>query len=260
MLKLTITLPNNAQVNLESDDEAIIDRILGMVMAEVTRSLPLNAPAAAGGSTPPPASGTGASAGLALNQDGNAPGSVSVGGEAPAPDFEGNGIDPHRLSALPRPSYLAAEPAGPATADLFPEANLEDQHRGDANFDGNKNGAGKTTAMRSEPSITGPAARSGIYSAMEQDYIDFCRSVNPLGDMRRVVVAAEGASRFLGMTGVDAEGLGRLFDLAGWPRASNFIHTLRNAARSKFRWLERVPGRAGHYSVTDVGRSVALGR
>jgi hypothetical protein len=99
-----------------------------------------------------------------------------------------------------------------------------------------------------------------VSSLSEQAFIDFCRAANPLGDMRRVVVAAEGASRYLGIEGVDADELGRLFDLAAWPRAHNFVQTLRNAARSKFGWLERVPGRAGYYSVTDLGRATALGR
>ena len=65
----------------------------------------------------------------------------------------------------------------------------------------------------------------------ERAFVDFCHSVNPLGDMRRVVVAAEGAARYLGLASVDAEELGRLFDLAGWPRAHNFTQTLRNRAR-----------------------------
>jgi hypothetical protein len=99
-----------------------------------------------------------------------------------------------------------------------------------------------------------------VPAVSEQAFMDFCRAANPLGDMRRVVVAAEGASRYLAMDGVDAEALGRLFDLAGWPRAHNFVQTLRNAARSKFGWLERVPGKAGHYTVTDLGRSTALRR
>ena len=37
MLKLSITLPNNAQINLESEDAAVIDKILGMVLADITR-------------------------------------------------------------------------------------------------------------------------------------------------------------------------------------------------------------------------------
>ena len=73
--------------------------------------------------------------------------------------------------------------------------------------------------------------------------------------MRRVVVAAEGASRHLQQFSVDTERLERLFRLAGWPAAHSFIQTLRNAARTKFRWMERVPGRSGHYTVTDVGRA-----
>lgn len=91
-------------------------------------------------------------------------------------------------------------------------------------------------------------------------FAEFCRSASPMGDMRRVVVAAEGASRILGMTSVDAEDLARLFDMAGWRSAHNFTQTLRNAARDRFRWLERVPGRAGRYSVTDIGRSATLGQ
>ena len=77
--------------------------------------------------------------------------------------------------------------------------------------------------------------------------------------MRRVVVAIEGARRFLNLEGVDAQELGRLFDLASWRRPPNFVQTLRNAARSKFRWLERIPGRSGHYTVTELGRSTVVG-
>ena len=95
--------------------------------------------------------------------------------------------------------------------------------------------------------------------AAKEDFTAFCQSVNPMGDMRRVVVAAEGASRFFKADGVNAEELGELFDLAGWRRANSFTQTLRNAARSKFGWLERVPGRAGCYAPTDLGRSVTLG-
>ncbi|MEK7806449.1 MAG: hypothetical protein AAB528_01845 [Chloroflexota bacterium] len=94
----------------------------------------------------------------------------------------------------------------------------------------------------------------------ERVFVEFCRSANPLGDMRRVVVAAEGARRSLGMDSVDTADLERLFDLAGWRRPHSFVQTLRNAARGKFRWLERVPGRAGRYAATDLGRSVTLGR
>ena len=91
-------------------------------------------------------------------------------------------------------------------------------------------------------------------SEEELDFAEFCQATNPVGDMRRVVVAAEGARRFLGQPTVDAEGLEVLFLLAGWPPAHNFTQTIRNSARTKFRWLERVPGQAGHYTVSDIGR------
>lgn len=76
--------------------------------------------------------------------------------------------------------------------------------------------------------------------------------------MRKVVVAAEGAKRFLEMPSVDAPDLAGLFDLAGWRIPHNFIQTLRNAARDKYRWLERVPGRSGRYSATELGRTVTM--
>ena len=83
----------------------------------------------------------------------------------------------------------------------------------------------------------------------------FCLKANPLGDMRRVVVAAEGATRHFGVDGVNAAELAWLFDAAGWRRPSNFTQTLRNAARSKFGWLERIPGRSGRYAATPLGIS-----
>ena len=79
-----------------------------------------------------------------------------------------------------------------------------------------------------------------------------------MGDMRKVVVAAEAAQRFLGMDSVDVTDLAGLFDLAGWRQAHNFIQTLRNAARDNYRWLERLPGRTGRYSVSHLGRSIIL--
>ncbi len=80
-----------------------------------------------------------------------------------------------------------------------------------------------------------------------------------MGDLRKVVVATEAAKRYLGMDSVDTTELAKLFDLAGWRPPHDFTQTVRNAAREKFRWLERVPGRAGRYSATDLGRSLILG-
>jgi len=89
-------------------------------------------------------------------------------------------------------------------------------------------------------------------------FTDFCQNASPMGDMRRVVVAAEGASRHFGIDGVNAEELGWLFDVAGWRKPGNFTQTLRNAARSKFGWLERIPGRSGRYAATTLGLTKTL--
>ena len=78
--------------------------------------------------------------------------------------------------------------------------------------------------------------------------------------MRRVVVAAEGARAFLELDAVSEDELVYLFDLAGWRRPNDFLQTLRNSARSTFRWLERTPGRPGYYSVTSVGKAAVIHR
>ncbi|MBO55553.1 MAG: hypothetical protein CL886_07815 [Dehalococcoidia bacterium] len=99
---------------------------------------------------------------------------------------------------------------------------------------------------------------NGHGSSEEHELIKFCRSSNPMGDMRKVVLVSEAASRYLNEQMVDCDRLGYLFDLVGWQRPHSFIQTLRNAARSKFRWMERVPGRSGQYMVTDTGRDILL--
>ncbi len=99
---------------------------------------------------------------------------------------------------------------------------------------------------------------NGELSGEQLHFREFCRDANPTGDMRRAVVAAEGAQRLLGVPSVDAPTLEALFALAGWPRPHSLVQTMRNAARVKFGWLERVPGRMGFYTVTDTGRETAL--
>jgi hypothetical protein len=59
---------------------------------------------------------------------------------------------------------------------------------------------------------------------------------------------------------VDADGLGCLFDMTGWRKPRDFTQTLRNASRSKYRWLERIPGRSGRYAATPLGISKTLNR
>ena len=105
------------------------------------------------------------------------------------------------------------------------------------------------------PSAEAPGERTNA----EEAFTRFAASISPVGDMRRVVVAAEGARKFLGMESVSDGELVGLFDLAGWHRPGDFLQTLRNAARSKFRWLERVPGSPGYYSVSRLGRDAVVG-
>lgn len=243
MLKISITLPNNAQINLETADAAVIDKILDVVLLDITRNL-TNGAVVAVNSNPPPA------ASVLENPPTPA--------ENPTPDSLPAAIIPTadwEMSPIPWPAADPADSADPET-DFDPE---DDEDWPDYADDVVDDIASETVAP-SLPSTNGIAIpRPGLYAPSEQAFIDFCREANPLGDMRRVVVAAEGASRYLGMSGVDAQGLGHLFNLAGWPQAHNFTQTLRNSARSKFRWLERVPGRAGYYAVTDLGRKTALG-
>jgi hypothetical protein len=141
----------------------------------------------------------------------------------------------------------------------------------DGKHEGNNVAASATQplAVGHPPSVAPPSLEPGgelaagplqaDSSQAETAFSQFCREASPLGDMRRVVTAAEGARRFLGMADVDEDALGRLFDLAGWRRPHSFTQTLRNTGRSTYRWLERVPGRAGRYTVTPAGRA-ALGK
>ena len=127
--------------------------------------------------------------------------------------------------------------------------------------------APETTIARetTQPSI-GASNRKGTTTVPPEflsergatNFTAFCRDAKPLGDMRRVVVAAEGASRHFGVEGITADDLAWLFDLAEWRRPGNFTQTLRTAARSKFAWLDRIPGRPGRYAPTALGRSKTL--
>ena len=83
----------------------------------------------------------------------------------------------------------------------------------------------------------------------QSHFVAFCQKANPMGDMRRVVVATEGANRHFGVDGVSASDLSWL---------SDFVQPQRNASRTKFGWLERAPGRSGRYSATPLGLSKVL--
>ncbi len=115
--------------------------------------------------------------------------------------------------------------------------------------------APSTNGNQSKPVLPEePSSNGNGHLASSPEFLEFCQLMAPSGDMRRVVVAAEGAKRFLGMDKVSAQELGPLFDFLQWPRPKDFVQTLRNAGRSAFQWLERSPGNSGYYSVTDQGR------
>ena len=86
-----------------------------------------------------------------------------------------------------------------------------------------------------------------------QTFKSFCNNLNPVGDMRRAIVAAEGAKRHLGLNKISPKELNRLFGFVNWQPPTNLVQTLRNAGRKSFGWIERVPGRRGYYIVTPKG-------
>ena len=222
MVKLSISLPNSTQITLESDEFDVINQVLSMLLQNSTAGVaPISVPATAvaNGHNGVVEKGTDA---MAEQPDVLPDPPQSNGAYHPEAS---NGATPQ---AVPQPQPAAN---GSFTAPMLPANDSDD----DGLF------------LEAQT----PESR--------EDFITFCQAVNPMGDMRRVVVAAEAAGRFFKAEGVNAEELGELFDLAGWRRANSFTQTLRNAARSKFGWLERIPGRAGRYAATDLGRSVTLG-
>ena len=86
----------------------------------------------------------------------------------------------------------------------------------------------------------------------------FCQWLDPLPDMRRVVVAAEGARRFFGTLQVSPVELTQLFEWLKWEQPPSFLQTLRNTSRSNYRWMRNVPGGSGYYVVTERGRQTVI--
>ena len=220
MVKLSISLPNNTQITLESEEAEVIQEVISLVL----RDLPVDARLASVTAQDEPhvENGTGEKSTDEINGQGAPPSSSpSRRGNVPLPRQGANELPSQ--SAGTSMNGGSAPPASPGS------------EIGDHAFD-----------------------LDSLPHQSREDFTAFCQSLNPMGDMRRVVVAAEAASRFFGLEGVTADELGELFDLAGWRRANSFTQTLRNAARSKFGWLERIPGRAGRYAATDLGRSTTL--
>ena len=183
---------------------------------------------------------------------------IESNGETPAPvltDTSGssvsaNGHSPENGVASERPAETAPEPIPdvPQT-EVRPPAVVQRVTPPPAAPPPAETANGATNGA----SAMGPATPDQL------EFMAFCQRVNPLGDMRKVVVAAEAAHRYLNIVSVDPDELERLFTLIGWPIPHSFVQTLRNAARKKFMWLERIPGRLGHYKVTSTGRSIVLG-
>ena len=192
MVKVSISLPNNAQITFESEEAEVLREIVGMALRDLPRELM----------------------------------------QSPSPETVGGATEKSTSVAT---TALSAPLAVPVSA---PAATAK------------ASDSGSDAAAAIPPGFSSETGRA-VFTA-------FCREAAPLGDMRRVVVAAEGASRHFGVDGVNAEELGWLFDMAGWRKPGNFTQTLRNAARSKFGWLERIPGRSGRYAATPLGLSKTL--
>jgi len=199
MVKVSISLPNNAQITFESEEAEVLREIVGMALRDLPRELM----------------------------------------QSPSPEKVGDATEKSTSVATTASSAaVTAEAAPPAVPVSAPAATAK------------ASGSGSDVAAAILPEFSSETGRAAFTA--------FCRETSPLGDMRRVVVAAEGASRHFGVDGVNAEELGWLFDMAGWRKPGNFTQTLRNAARSKFGWLERIPGRSGRYATTPLGLSKTL--
>ena len=176
MLKVSISLPNGAEITCEASDPSLSAQMLEMVL----KDLPLDL--------------------MSIRQKGD---------HTAAPAIDGG---PEALSEL---------------------SGVQSDH---------PNGAS-----------AGAAESKGPSTPAEFEFAEYCSSVAPVGDMRRVVLAGWAANHFLGTGSISDKELSQLFQIAGWRKPESFTQTLSNAARSKFRWLERIPGRSGYYCVTDVG-------
>ena len=221
MVKVSISLPNNTQITVESQESEVIHEIVGLVL----RDLPLEL----------------------------------MRTSTPEPQVLPTAVPSQKGTSVPDASPAAAESevSTPEPADGSNEDRASVPAESSAVTD---QAVSKPAERRSESSTSGhqTAQQAARSAAAELAFIQFCQSTNPLGDMRKVVVAAEGASQFLQINSVNTEDLADLFERIGWRHPHSFTQTLRNAARSKFRWLERVPGRSGHYTVTALGRTTIL--
>lgn len=242
MVKVSISLPNNTQITLESEESEVLHEVVGLVLRDLPRDL-MQGP-----------SGENGHAENAAGQNGAEQKGSSVASAAAAAISIATPETAPVVPNAPAPVLPTETPQATAPSEA-PEPRREPAGR-----------PRTTPRPRTTQNTSAPASRPAVLNldleaqpaSARQEFTSFCQNTNPLGDMRRVVVAAEGASRYFAVEGVNADDLGLLFDLAGWRRPGNFTQTLRNAARAKFGWLERIPGRSGRYAATELGRSVTL--
>ena len=218
MVKVSISLPNNTQITFESEESEVLHDVVGIMLRDLHKD-----------SNQSSASDGGDAAGIIASEATE----KSTNAAAPAETMTPEPVSPPATQpeiAQPSEPSEATQPAVPESAAATTET------------------VGQTETL--PPEFLSESGRA--------DFERFCQNANPLGDMRRVVVAAVGANRHFGVDGVNANDLAWLFDAAGWRKPGNFTQTLRNAARSKFGWLERIPGRSGRYAATPLGISKTL--
>ncbi|PKB68902.1 MAG: hypothetical protein BZY81_00155 [SAR202 cluster bacterium Io17-Chloro-G4] len=251
MVKVSITLPNAAQITLESDESEVIQQVVSMALRDLPRELMQTSAGTdpANGQVEPPHGSSRAAGQSTLSVVDRAGSGVvertdtntGISGETGTPESPAGGAS--GLASGP----AAATPGRTRTSrSATPGPTQTRQETAVPSQSGNQAAAATPAPTRV------PTTES------DNQFAQFCAAAAPLGDMRKVVVAAEGAKRLLGMPSVDATDLAGLFELAGWRIPHSFIQTLRNAARDKYRWLERVPGRSGRYTATDLGRTVTV--
>lgn len=221
MVKVSISLPNNAQITFESEESEVLHEVLGMVLRDLPKEL-MQSSASDGGD-----------AACIITK-----GVTEKSTDTIAPDKTIETMTAEPAAPVEMPTAIA-QPSEPV--NTAPPAVPE-----------------STVAITRTVDQTETLPPEFLSESGRSDFVSFCQHANPLGDMRRVVVAAVGANRHFGVDGVNASDLAWLFDAARWRKPGNFTQTLRNAARSKFGWLERIPGRSGRYAATPLGISKTL--
>ena len=227
MVKVSISLPNHAHITFESEESEVLHEVVGMVLRDLPRELM-----------------------QADSSDGGDAGGIVATSYAEKSTVVAPSLLSTSIAAPDSVAPAAQETAAPQTIEQPVQSRIEPTPESNVVSGQNNNASQAPTA---------PSLPPGFLSESGQaDFEAFCREANPMGDMRRVVVAAVGANRHFEVDGVNADDLAWLFDLAGWRKPGNFTQTLRNAARSKFGWLERIPGRSGRYAATPLGISKTL--